>query len=152
MRVGDKVRVVAGGGQEDFFDDGCVGSLTEPSGERGWWVDFNHPENAPGTFCQDCGGIWAVSEHNLVLVSDALTNLEVAQLQARVGELEAALATQDRILRSSVPERWKGCTSPVGSAQSYIAELEQALLRVRQEAVADDQDDWYRAAGEAIEP
>lgn len=33
----------------------------------------------------------------------------------------------DRVLRSSVPERWKGCTSPIGAVQSYIAELEDAL-------------------------
>jgi hypothetical protein len=32
----------------------------------------------------------------------------------------------DRILRASVPERWKGCTSAIGSVQSYIAELEQS--------------------------
>lgn len=39
-------------------------------------------------------------------------------------ELAARIAKDDRVLRSSVPERWKGCTSPVGAAQSYIAELE----------------------------
>ncbi len=37
----------------------------------------------------------------------------------------------DRILRSSVPERHKGCTSPVGAVQNYIVELEQALERIR---------------------
>lgn len=91
------------------------------------------------------------------VMADALTvheatGLTPSQLQARVAELEAALAEQDRVLRSSVPERWKGCVSPVGSAQCCIAELEDALMRVRLEAVADDQDDWFRAAGEAIEP
>lgn len=39
-------------------------------------------------------------------------------------ELAARIAKDDRVLRSSVPERWKGCTSHVGAAQSYIAELE----------------------------
>lgn len=34
---------------------------------------------------------------------------------------------EDRILRASVPERHKGCASPIGAVQSYIAELEQAL-------------------------
>jgi hypothetical protein len=33
----------------------------------------------------------------------------------------------DRILRSSVPDRYKACTSPIGAVQSYIAELEQRL-------------------------
>ena len=42
-------------------------------------------------------------------------------------ELEKQLADWDRILRASVPERWKLCTSPVGAVQSYIGELEQRL-------------------------
>ncbi len=45
--------------------------------------------------------------------------------------LKAMLADDDRILRSSVPERWKHTTSPVGAVQSYIAELEQRLKTVR---------------------
>ena len=45
--------------------------------------------------------------------------------EARVRDLEEAISTDDRILRSSVPERWKDCASPVGAVQSYIAELEQ---------------------------
>lgn len=48
-------------------------------------------------------------------------------LQDEVRRLDAELADQDRLLRASVPDRWKGCTSPVGAAQSYIAELEQKL-------------------------
>ena len=34
---------------------------------------------------------------------------------------------EDRILRASVPEKWKHCASPIGSVQSYIAELEEML-------------------------
>lgn len=34
---------------------------------------------------------------------------------------------EDRVLRASVPDRHKGATSPIGAAQSYIAELERAL-------------------------
>lgn len=45
--------------------------------------------------------------------------------EARVRDLEEAISTDDRVLRSSVPERWKDCASPVGAVQSYIAELEQ---------------------------
>lgn len=45
-------------------------------------------------------------------------------LQDEVRRLDAALDDQDRVLRSSVPERWKDCTSPVGAVQGYIAELE----------------------------
>lgn len=52
-------------------------------------------------------------------------NCQVKKAEARVKELEAAISTDDRVLRSSVPERWKGCADPVGSVQSYIAELEK---------------------------
>lgn len=41
-------------------------------------------------------------------------------------ELVEGQADVDRILRSSVPERWKDCTSAIGAVQSYIAELESA--------------------------
>lgn len=47
--------------------------------------------------------------------------------EARVKELEEAISTDDRVLRASVPERWKDCASPVGAAQSYIAELESMV-------------------------
>jgi hypothetical protein len=40
---------------------------------------------------------------------------------------EAIDADMDHLLRASVPERHKGCASPVGSVQNYISELEQAL-------------------------
>lgn len=49
-----------------------------------------------------------------------------ADRRARQGEPVGKLAEWDRILRASVPERWKNCTSPVGAVQSYIAELERA--------------------------
>lgn len=49
---------------------------------------------------------------------------ELRRLHARVQKLEAERETNDWVLRSSVPDRWKGCTSPIGSVQSYIAELE----------------------------
>jgi hypothetical protein len=48
--------------------------------------------------------------------------------EAKNAELEAKISTWDRILRGSVPEEHKGCTSPVGSVQSYIAELEAKLM------------------------
>ena len=34
------------------------------------------------------------------------------------------MSIMDYMLRCSVPDRWKSCTSPVGAVQSYIAELE----------------------------
>lgn len=55
---------------------------------------------------------------------------------ARQGEPVGKLAEWDRILRASVPERWKHCTSPVGAVQSYIAELERAT-----QAAAPDAED-----------
>lgn len=47
---------------------------------------------------------------------------------AAVAQPVAGMEAWDRVLRSSVPERWKGCASPVGAVQSYIAELEEALI------------------------
>jgi chromosome segregation ATPase len=55
---------------------------------------------------------------------------EVVEASGRKrGELEAKISTWDRILRESVPEEHKDCTSPVGSVQSYIVELEAKLAQ-----------------------
>ena len=48
-----------------------------------------------------------------------------------MNETVARLKEIDYLLRSSVPERYKGCTSPVGAVQSYIVELEQEVKRLR---------------------
>ena len=48
----------------------------------------------------------------------------VRDLEEKIRRQEKRIAEWDRLLRASVPERWKNCTSPVGSVQSYIAELE----------------------------
>lgn len=47
-------------------------------------------------------------------------------------ELEKQAATSERVLRASVPERYKGATSAVGGAQSYIAELERTIKRLEE--------------------
>jgi hypothetical protein len=67
-----------------------------------------------------------------------LAAIDLARMQHdRIAELEAEIQHMDRLMRASVPDRWKACTSPVGSVQSYIAELEQQLAaRVR---LTDDQ-------------
>nr|WP_315492544.1 hypothetical protein [uncultured Pseudomonas sp.] len=56
---------------------------------------------------------------------------ERTTLQSKIDALQALLTAADEradeddmVLRSSVPERHKGCTSPVGAVQSYIVELE----------------------------
>lgn len=66
-------------------------------------------------------------------VSNELLRLdeENAALRAELSRLQAAAETEDRVLRASVPDRWKGCTSAVGGAQSYIAELEGELSRLQ---------------------
>lgn len=46
-------------------------------------------------------------------------------------------ADDDRILRASVPERWKDCASAIGAVQSYIAELEGAVSRARADALEE---------------
>jgi len=48
------------------------------------------------------------------------------ELRGEVKRLLAEAEYADRILRSSVPERHKGVTSPIGAVQNYIAELETA--------------------------
>jgi hypothetical protein len=45
-------------------------------------------------------------------------------LLAERDRLRADIKEDSRILRSSVPERWKQTESAVGAAQSYIVELE----------------------------
>lgn len=49
-------------------------------------------------------------------------------------------ADDDRILRESVPERWKDCASAIGAVQSYIAELEGAVSRARADALEEAAD------------
>ncbi|WP_370194157.1 MULTISPECIES: hypothetical protein [Aurantimonas] len=48
-------------------------------------------------------------------------------MSERAETAEETLAKWDRLLRASVPERHKSCTSPVGAVQSYIGELEERL-------------------------
>ena len=45
---------------------------------------------------------------------------------AELRRLEAENTNMERLMLSTVPDRWKSCTSPVGAVQSYIAELETA--------------------------
>lgn len=49
------------------------------------------------------------------------------EYEAELAALREELATQERVLRSSVPEQHKGCTSPVGAVQNHIGDLEQRL-------------------------
>ena len=64
---------------------------------------------------------------------------------AELRRLEYENLNMDRLLRCSVPDRWKSCTSPVGAVQSYIAELEADAVRVAPDAPAVARDllaDW----------
>jgi hypothetical protein len=71
---------------------------------------------------------WRINKPALMLL--AKIDNTIAALTASQGESEPVSVSPDadRILRASVPDHWKGCTSPIGSVQSYIAELEQALI------------------------
>lgn len=65
------------------------------------------------------------------------TGMSMAANELR--RLEAEKLSADKLLRCSVPDRWKSCTSPVGAVQSYIAELEEAnaeLLEALKESQA----------------
>ncbi|AGG91193.1 MULTISPECIES: hypothetical protein [unclassified Sulfitobacter] len=46
---------------------------------------------------------------------------------AKIKALVEALECQDRVLRSSAPDPFKMCKSPVGAVQGYIAEMEGVL-------------------------
>ena len=65
------------------------------------------------------------------------------------------LAEDDRLLRASVPDRWKTCTSPVGAVQSYIAELEQQLAEclaaLEKISEVDPSNSWSCQSGMAKE-
>ena len=69
-------------------------------------------------------------------VSDGISyepaaNFIVGCSPATVLALIAEVEDADRLLRASVPDRWKDCASPVGAVQSYIAELEAEVERLR---------------------
>jgi hypothetical protein len=66
--------------------------------------------------------IWRIGGQQFVPLHEA----DEAVRRARGETKPEPYAEWDRLLRASVPERWKGCTSPVGAVQSYIAELERA--------------------------
>ena len=69
--------------------------------------------------------------------------------------LRQQLAEDDRLLRASVPDRWKTCTSPVGAVQSYIAELEQQLAEclaaLEKISEVDPSNSWSCQSGMAKE-
>lgn len=79
-------------------------------------------------YMESCGEGGGVVEHrngDLVSIKDFdRVAAERDALQALLTAADERADEEDRILRSSVPERHKGCTSPVGAVQSYIAELE----------------------------
>ena len=76
-------------------------------------VEADWPEYEP---------VWRMIESRVM----GLPN-ELECAQSELAALREDLATQDRVLRASVPDRHKGCTSPVGAVQSYIVDLEQRL-------------------------
>ena len=49
---------------------------------------------------------------------------ELRRLEAENQNMDRLMRARVRVMRASVPDRWKSCTSPVGAVQSYIAELE----------------------------
>lgn len=69
------------------------------------------------------GGWWQDHLDKLMPERDA-ARAEADRLRQDLDTLRAARDSDIRVLRSSVPERWKGAASAVGGAQSYIAELE----------------------------
>ena len=56
-----------------------------------------------------------------------MTDDNALEAAAEIDRLRGELAAIDRLLRASVPQPFKGTTSPVGAVQSSIAELEVAL-------------------------
>ncbi len=62
-------------------------------------------------------------------------------------------ANDERILRDTIPDRYRDCVSPIGAAQSYIADLEMALQGILdhddaeecQECAIGQSDAWKHA-------
>ena len=65
------------------------------------------------------------------ILEDHYGSDDTNEAAAELRRLESRILTMDRIMRASVPDRWKSCTSPVGAVQSYIAELELECERLR---------------------
>lgn len=63
--------------------------------------------------------------------------------------LRAEVERMSAILRESVPERHRGCTSPVGAVQNYIGDLEQQVARLR--AALEKYGDHVTANPERVE-
>lgn len=72
----------------------------------------------------------------------------IAAINARAEQAERERDDDRRVLRASVPERWKDCTSAVGAAQSYIAELERERDALR---VAEDEKPFRTGVGVRVE-
>jgi hypothetical protein len=79
-------------------------------------------------------------EDDMQCGTDADADYIAAACPATVLALIAEVEDVDRLLRASVPDRWKDCASPVGAVQSYIAELEAEVdrLRARFEYIEDN--------------
>lgn len=92
-------------------------------GEAHWQGHFQPPEPYPCGTCEGSG--WIATE--------AYTAEQVRQAQ------RDAVEADRRILLSSVPDRWKDCTSAVGAVQSYIAELEAEIADLRTQLARQSQ-------------
>ena len=69
--------------------------------------------------------------------------LWVNEAAVKMRRLESEIQSMDRLMRASVPPRWKSCKSPVGAVQSYIAELEAANAELLESliSIAEDSSD-----------
>lgn len=76
--TGDKVVILPAWGEGMFFKSGDEAVLTQIDEDGDWWADFGH-------FTDRCVGVEGVC----FAVTEEATLSEVAQLQARVAELEA---------------------------------------------------------------
>ena len=93
MQIGDEIRILPGA-ESSYYSDGCKARLTQLDSDGDWWADFNNSENSPGSYDED-EGVWCVGKADrFELVTPETSTQTVAQLQARVAELEAALADE----------------------------------------------------------
>ena len=76
-----------------------------------------------GSFLGDWESLQECPKHCADLVNIAGYDAALSQVAA----LREELATQDRVLRASVSDEHKSCTSPVGAVQNHIGDLEQRL-------------------------
>ena len=119
---------------QEIIVDTIRAALTHAEGEAfGWFTEDHDTDKSATTYDPVVADrwrgkgwpVWPLYTHPAPHCPVCMLD-ERDELRGEVKRLLAEAEYADRILRSSVPERHKGVTSPIGAVQNYIAELETA--------------------------